>query len=126
MEHADFVVVLQDAAAKCAVDPTESAHAERIQFGGSQRADAGAAADRDAALQRKQDFLVPDRRHIAEVAVDETNLLVTRLYRSKHRPECRGSIDVRPLWKLRQPGGTNEHANFGQPDCPFGRRYWNL
>lgn len=111
MEHTDFVVVLQYTAAEGSVDPTKSDHAECVQFGGSQRPHAGGAANRDAALQSKQNFLLPHRRDVAEVTIDDTNHLIARQDCPKDRSECRGRENVRLIGNSLQPRRPDKYAN---------------
>ena len=49
------------------------AHAEDMEFGGAQSAHAGGARHMDALVERPQDFLVPDGRHLMEIAVDDAD-----------------------------------------------------
>jgi len=62
MQYGDLIVIGEDAVTIISKDATNPGHAQTMEFGGSQRADAGAAVDVDPLRHRPQDFLMPNRR----------------------------------------------------------------
>ena len=73
MQYGDLIVIGEDAVTIISKDATNPGHAQTMEFGGSQRADAGAAVDVDPLRHRPQDFLMPDRRRHLEIAVDDAD-----------------------------------------------------
>ena len=63
----------QDAVTISGKDAADPLHAEGVEFGGAQCADAGAAVDVDPVGHRPQDLLVPDGRRHLEIAVDDAD-----------------------------------------------------
>src|SRR5262245_64489000 len=73
MQNRDLVVIGEDAVAIGGENATHSPHTERMQLGGAQRADAGAAVNVDPLCHRPQDLLMPDRRCHLEITVDDAD-----------------------------------------------------
>ena len=73
MDDRHLVVVLEEVVAKRGEDLADAAPAEVLELGGPQRAHAGAAEHMHALRHRPEDLLVPDRRHLMEVAVDDAD-----------------------------------------------------
>jgi hypothetical protein len=73
VQYGHLVIVFQPAVAERLVYPADTAHAEDVELGGAQGADAGCTEDVNPLRHRPQDLLVPDRRHGLEIAVDDAD-----------------------------------------------------
>jgi hypothetical protein len=71
VQHRHLVVAVDRAASIEAIDLADAFHAEDIELGGAQGAEARRAQDADSALECYQDLAVENGRDVKEVAIDD-------------------------------------------------------
>ncbi|GHG75437.1 hypothetical protein GCM10018779_53080 [Streptomyces griseocarneus] len=73
MGDAHRVVPVEDAGPVPVVDPADAYHAEFIEFGRTQGADAGGPEHRDSPRHGVEDFFVPHRQAVVVDPVDDND-----------------------------------------------------
>src|SRR6266699_1988687 len=73
VQDSDLIIRIDGARAVLSIDLADSFHAEAVQLGGPERADARGAEDPNASFEREQDLPVKDGGRVKELPVGDAD-----------------------------------------------------